>query len=413
MMAETRTYTIPDIIVATGKNEGSVYKHVRWGNIAAEKDSRQLVVSQTEFDRVVRSYAERGFVAPPKYEGWRTIPEMAGALGKDRASVQRHLTLEYIYGVKIKARGRGLWLIQPEAYDAFVARYHEAHDHLKNWYTVAEYAAAVGLSRMWVRDLIRDGRIRADKITRKEAMLITKDEHTYRIAPEEMENAQQAASLITINKLRETLTVDGVQFGLGYLLDIVLPATGIGQTVAGTKRTRIRQEDIPQLIDYLNKNSRTLKLKEQERQRNAFNQHVREMTLDTSVLEQPAPDITDASTLEQEKQLWLLVKQGNSRAFSQLTQTYLHYVYSRARWSGPGIDVESKVAHGVAGLWFAVMNATDVGDSIRGYAKKYIKGKIKNFVQEERGGRRRRVLSLDQQVGEDRTLGQQEGVYDS
>lgn len=411
-MAETRTYTLQDVITATGKNPATIYKHVKFGNIVAEKDGR-LRVSQDEFDRVVRSYAVRGFVAPPEYEGWHTIPEMAAALGKDGASVQRYLTLEYIKGVKIKARGRGLWLIDPAAYDPFVARYYEAHDHLKNWHTVKEYAAAVGLSPIWVRDLIRDGRIRADKISRKEAMLVTKDEHTYRIPPEEMETAQQVASLITLNKLRETLTVDGVQFSLGYLLDKVLPAVGIGQTVAGTKRTRVRKDDIPRLIGYITEHSRTLKLKQQEKERNAFNQQVREMTLDTRVLQQPAPHLNDVATLEQEKQLWLLVKQGNSRAFSQLTQTYLPYVYSQTRWNGKGIDIESKVAHGVAGLWFAVMNATSVGDSIRGYAKKYIKGKIKNFAQEERGGRRRRTHSLDEKVGENQTLGQQQGVYDS
>ncbi len=70
--------------------------------------------------------------------------------------------------------------------------------------------------------------------------------------------------------------------------------------------------------------------------------------------------------------------------------------------------MESKVAHGILGLWKAILNAAYFGPSIRGYAKKYIKGYIKEFIKAERWGR---AVSLELKVGK-QTLGQILGVDD-
>ena len=378
--------------------------------VQAEFVDRRWRIHPAEFERAVQSYRARGFVAPPEYDRWKTVEELTKDIGKLKFSVWRHLQLGYIPGVKIRAKGRGgRWLIEPAAYDAFVQRYREAHAHLQEWSTVAAYATVVGLSLQWVRELIRAGRIHADKISRIEAMLNTKDAHTYRIPPEEMERARQASQLIGIGKLLETVEIEGLRFSRSYFLYTVFPDLGIGQRDGvRRKEAHIRPEDIGRVLEYIAQNSQTVRRKRDAEQRDKLNKDVREMDLDTRVLDCPPPSLDDDGTIGQEQQLWLFVKQGNSDAFRQLVATYQHYVYTQARRFGYGIDLQSKVARGITGLWAAIMNAGSVGPKIRRYAKRYVKGHIAKFVREERG--RAGTLSLELPDGEDRTLGEKLGV---
>ena len=156
------------------------------------------------------------------------VEEMSNAIGKNKDSIWRHLQEGYLQGVKVRSHGRGgFWLIAPDSYDAFVQRYQEAHEHLQQWSSVDTYARTIGLSIQWVRDLIRAGRIQADKISRVEAMIVTKDEHVYRIPPSEMELAQRVQQMITIGQLLDSLEIEGTHFSRGYILSTVIPQLGI------------------------------------------------------------------------------------------------------------------------------------------------------------------------------------------
>lgn len=91
-----------------------------------------------------------------------------------------------------------------------------------------------------------------------------------------------------------------------------------------------------------------------------------------------------------------------------MIETYKPYILSQARrWDGK-VDFDSKVAHGILGLWRALINAAYLGPNMRGYAKKYIKGHILSFLREER---RRKTVSLEERFG-NATLGQILGVND-
>jgi len=401
--------TVDDLLQATGMTETSGRALLQREYVHAQFVDRRWRIHPAEFERAVQSYQTRGFVPPPEYERWKTVEKLSEDIGKLKFSIWRHLRLGYIPGVKIRAKGRGgRWLIEPAAYDAFVQRYREAHAHLQEWSTVAAYATVVGLSLQWVRELIRAGRIQADKISRIEAMLNTKDKHTYRIPPEEMERARQASQLIGIGKLLETVEVEGLRFSRGYFLYTVFPELGIGQKDGVTRQARVRPEDISRMLEYIAQNSQTVRRKRDAEQRDRLNRDVREMDLDTRVLACSPPSLDDDATLAQEQQLWLFVKQGNNQAFGQLVTTYQHYLHTQARRFGYGIDIKSKVARGITGLWAAIMNASSVGPKIRHYAKKYVRGHIINFTKEERG--RAGTISLELPAGDDRTLGEKLGV---
>lgn len=403
--------TLADIVRAVDIPEPTVRSHAKIGLIDIIKQEQRIYVTQKEFERVVNSYNTRGFVLPVEYEGWRTVEEMSKDIAKSKSAIWRYLVLGYIKGAKVRLKGRnGAWVIEPASYDAFVKRYKEAHSHLENWHTVKEYAAAIRLSPMWVRDLIRMRRIEADKITRREAMLVTKDEHTYRIPPHEMECARQVGQMLSIGKVLESIVIDNRHFSWGYFLYKVFPALGIENSNAPTRKARIKQEDIPKIIEYVLANSRTLHLIDRNNKVAEYNRTIREMCLDSSVLDEPAPILNDNASLENEKKLWLLVKQRNETALRMLIETYTPFIRAIAYSSDQRTDIDSKLARGVYGLWLAIINAYDLRN-IRAYAKRWIKGNIMAIIAEDRG---KKTISLESQgidnSDDNRTLGERIGV---
>lgn len=403
---QTTPRTVQDLVNA-GFPEATLYSLIRRGHIDARRldpsvPHSPFSISAREYHRVLESRERYGLVVPPAYHGWRTVEEMSSAIGKNKDSIWRHLQEGYIQGVKVRSRGRGgFWLIAPDAYDAFVQRYQEAHQHLQQWHPVDTYARTMGLSVQWVRDLIRAGRIQADRITRVEAMIVTKDNHVYRIPPAEMELAQRVQQMITIGQLLDSLEIEGIHFSRGYILSTVIPGLGIETEKYTARKARFSAEEVVAIRDYIIAHSRTVRLQRRKR----------ELDLDQRVLQEEPPSLQDSSTLEQEQRLWRLTRDGNAHAFKHITATYLSYIHGTARRYGKGISTQNKVSRGILGLWFAIINAQEVGNKIRAYAKSYIRGRILDFVREERG--KDNTRSLEELVGEDRTLGQKLGITDS
>ncbi len=403
---QTTPRTVQDLVKA-GFPEVTLYSLIQRGHIDARRVDPSVPhspfsISEKEYSRVLESYERYGLVVPPAYHGWRTVGEMSRAIGKNKDSIWRHLQEGYIQGVKVRSRGRGgLWLIAPDVYDAFIQRYQEAHEHLQRWYPVDTYARTMGLSVQWVRELIRAGRIQADRITRVEAMIVTKDEHVYRIPPQEMELAERVRQMTKISVLLGSLEIEEIRFSRSYILSTVLPNLRIEKKRYATRGARFSAEELVAIRDYIAANSRTVRLQRQRR----------ELDLDRRVLQEESPILNDPSTLEQEQRLWRLTRDGNARAFKHITATYLSYIHGTARRYGKGISTANKVGRGILGLWFAIINAQEVGDRIRAYAKSYIRGRILDFVREEKG--KANTQSLEELVGEDRTLGQRLGIIDS
>ncbi len=387
--------TPQDIVAATGLDRLTVYHYIQKGIIDAERKGRKFFIADLEYDRVVRSYETRGFILPPRYEGSRTPQELAVELGKHVTSIQRYLKLGYISAETVPSKGRGgkRWIIDPDVYDAFVQRYREAHTHLTTWSTVGDYAAAIRLSPQWVRELIRAGRIEADKISRIEAMLKTKDEHTYRLPPHEMERAYALRQLISVGDLLTRIEIDGLHFSHGYFLYTVLPALGLENknilTTAGVQVT-----DLPVILEYVKTYSQTVRRKTSPGKE------------DTSILNNPPPNINDPTTENHEKQLWFLAKRGNERAFEYLVRSYTPYISIKARHI-LGSDTQTKIAQGMLGLWQAVQHASNFRN-IRSYAKRYIHGRILNFMKEER--HKKNTISLETLVAEDSSLKKKLGM---
>jgi len=403
--------TLADIVRAVDIPEPTVRSHAKKGLINIIKQDDRFYVSQEEFDRIVNSYNTRGFVLPVEYEGWRIVEEMSKEIGKNKFAIWRYLDLGYLKGTKVRLKGRnGGWVIEPASYNAFVARYKEAHSHLENWHTVKEYAVAIGLSPMWVRELIRMGRIEADKITRREAMLVTKDEHTYRIPSPEMERARQVGQLINIGKVLEVFEVEGRRFSRQYFLYDIFPALGIGKVNAPTRKARISRDDIGKIVKYILANSDDLAFIAKNKTIIEYNIRVRLSKLDTTVLALPHPTLEDRSSLENERKLWLLVKQGNEDAFKLLIQTYMPYITKTAYYTGSNNDIESKIARGIYGLWVAIMRVVEPDDRMRGYAKRHIKGKIQHLIRDDKGRKTRKTFSLETPDDKGMTLGEKLGA---
>lgn len=410
-VSQTGYKSLVDIVRAVDVPEVTVRSHAKKGLINIIRQDNRLYLSQEEFDRVVKSYNTRGFVLPTQYEGWRTVEEMSAEIGKKKFAIWRYLDLGYLKGAKVRLKGRnGAWVIEPASYGAFVKRYKEAHEHLNHWHSPTEYAAAIGLSPMWVRDLIRMGRIEADKITRREAMISTKDEHTYRIPPHEMERARQVGQMLNIRKVVESIEISGRYFSWKYFLYKVFPVLGLGYSDAPTRKARVRQEDIARIIEYILANNRTLHLIDRKRKVDEYNHAVKEMSLDLRVLNEPAPILDEDASIENEKKLWLLSKQGNKDALSMLIQTYTPYIKAISYLSDRKGDIDSKICAGILGLWLAIINATEIGDKIRRYAKKCIKGQINSLIAQDRGKAMVSLYSKTNASNDDRTLCERIGV---
>lgn len=278
-------YTPKDIAKYAKVCMTTVYHHIAKGFIQAKKNAQDWQVSEQEYARVIQSYQARGFVLPAGYEGWRSVQELSKEISKADSSIHRYLMRGYIRGALIKGMRRGgRWFIEPTAYNSFVQRYREAHQHLSQWATVNDYCKAIGLSQQWVRELIRAGRVEADKITRTEAMLVTKDEHTYRIPAHEMERARQVGKLVSIGELLSGIQVDGIRFSRNYFLYKVLPELGLGESEHPTRKARVSPEHIAKILDYVSSENQTVRFNRTHKASEAFNKQVMQQNLDSLVL---------------------------------------------------------------------------------------------------------------------------------